>query len=107
MKAKTIQNIGRKLRTFLVEFEDCISHSEERVYLKTNIDRQLQNLQRKSIELIAQATYVLPRTLLCFLSTEAWDSPCTRVQLLLTSLEKHLKRRRTEHAYLDRASGIQ
>jgi SRSO17 transposase len=75
MDAKTIKNVGRKLRTFLAEFDDCFSRSDQRMHLQTYINGQLSDLERKSIEPIALAANVPPRTLQYFLSTAPWDGP--------------------------------
>jgi SRSO17 transposase len=81
MDAKTIKTMGRKLRTFLAEFDDCFSRSDQRAHLQTYINGQLSDLERKSIEPIAMAANVPPRTLQYFLSTAPWDGPRLRDRL--------------------------
>jgi len=81
MDAKTIKNMGRKLRTFLAEFDDCFSRSDQRAHLQTYINGQLSDLERKSIEPIALKANVTPRTLQYFLSTAPWDGPRLRDRL--------------------------
>jgi SRSO17 transposase len=81
MDAKTIKNMGRKLRTFLAEFDDCFSRSEQRAHLQTYVNGQLSDLERKSIEPIALAANVPPRTLQYFLSAAPWDGPRLRDRL--------------------------
>jgi SRSO17 transposase len=78
MDARTIKNMGRKLRTFLAEFDDCFSRSDQRAHLQTYINGQLSDLERKSIEPIALAANVPPRTLQYFLSSAPWDGPRLR-----------------------------
>jgi SRSO17 transposase len=78
MDATTIKNMGRKLRTFLAEFDDCFSRSDQRAHLQTYINGQLSDLERKSIEPIALAANVPPRTLQYFLSSAPWDGPRLR-----------------------------
>jgi len=78
MDAKTIKNMGRKLRTFLAEFDDCFSRTDQRAHLQTYVNGQLSDLERKSIEPIALAANVPPRTLQYFLSTGPWDGPRLR-----------------------------
>lgn len=81
MDAKTIKNMGRKLGTFLAEFDDCFSRTDQRRHLQTYINGQLSDLERKSIEPIALAANVPPRTLQYFLSTAPWDGPRLRDRL--------------------------
>lgn len=78
MDAKTIKNMGRKLRTFLAEFDDCFSRTDQRAHLQTYVNGQLSDLERKSIEPIALAANVPPRTLQYFLSASPWDGPRLR-----------------------------
>jgi SRSO17 transposase len=78
MDTKTIKNMGRKLRTFLAEFDDCFSRTNQRAHLQTYVSGQLSDLERKSIEPIALAANVPPRTLQYFLSTGLWDGPRLR-----------------------------
>ena len=78
MNAKTIKNMGRKLRTFLAEFDDCFSRTEQRQHLQTYVNGQMSDLERKSIEPIALAANVPPRTLQYFLSASPWDGPRLR-----------------------------
>jgi len=73
MNAKTIKKMGRKLRKFLAEFDDCFTRSEPREHLRTYVCGQLSDLPRKSIEPIALAAGVPPRTLQRFLSLGRWD----------------------------------
>jgi SRSO17 transposase len=81
MDAKTIKSIGYKLRTFLTEFDDCFSRCDQRAHLHSYINGQMSSLERKSIEPIALAANVRPRTLQYFLSTAPWDGPRLRDRL--------------------------
>ncbi len=91
MDAKTIKNMGRKLRTFLAEFDDCFSRTEQRQHLQTYVNGQLSDLERKSIEPIALAANVPPRTLQYFLSASPWDGPRLRdrAQWIVTRDHSH------------------
>jgi len=89
MDAKTIKNMGRKLRTFLAEFDDCFSRTEQRQHLQTYVNGQLSDLERKSIEPIALAANVPPRTLQYFLSTAPWDGPRLRDRVQWTVARDH------------------
>jgi SRSO17 transposase len=73
MEAKEIKNLGKKLRAFLKQFDDCFYRSQPRRHLNSYVRGQLSNLQRKSAEPIALATKTPPRTLQRFLSSVHWD----------------------------------
>jgi len=44
MDAKAIKSIGRKLRKFLAEFDDCFARSEPREHLWTYVSEHLWSL---------------------------------------------------------------
>ena len=73
MDIKQIKNMGKELNRFLAKFDDCFSRTESKQNLRTYIKGQLSNLPRKSIEPIALAAKVTPRTLQNFLSAIPWD----------------------------------
>jgi SRSO17 transposase len=73
MDVKRIKNMGKELNTFLAEFDDCFARSESRERLRHYIGGQVSDLPRKSIEPIALAAGIPPRTLQCFLATAQWD----------------------------------
>jgi len=73
MDVRQIQGMGRELRAFLSEFDECFGRSEPREHLRTYVSGQLSDLPRKSVEPIALAAGVAPRTLQVFLSTVRWD----------------------------------
>ena len=73
MDVKLIKQIGRKLRGFLGQFNDCFSRREPRSNLLAYVKGQLCDLPRKSIEPIALAAKMVPRTLQNFLSAVPWD----------------------------------
>ncbi len=81
MDVKHIKGTGRKLRQFLRHFEDCFTRSEPRDHLRTYVRGQLSDLPRKSIEPIALAAGVPPRTLQYFLSSVRWDHQRLRDRL--------------------------
>lgn len=78
MDVQEIKGMGRQLRRFLGEFDDCFGRSEPRDHLRTYVQGQLSNLPRKSIEPIALAATVAPRTLQGFFSYLSWDEPHLR-----------------------------
>jgi SRSO17 transposase len=73
MDAKQISGLGRRLKKFLSEFDDCFVRSEPRDHLGVYVRGQLSNLPRKSIEPMALAAGVPPRTLQCFLDLVQWN----------------------------------
>ena len=81
MDVQQIKGIGRKLKTFLNEFDDCFGRSEPREHLYTYVRGQLSDLPRKSIEPMALAAGIAPRTLQGFLSYQLWDEPHLRDRL--------------------------
>ncbi len=64
---------NKELNTFLAEFDDRFARSESRERLRNYIGGQVSDLPRKSIEPIALAAGVVPRTLQCFLASAKWD----------------------------------
>ena len=78
MDVKQIKSMGRKLRRFLAEFEDCFYRSEQRGHLYTYMTGQISQLPRKSIEPIALRAGIPPRTLQYFMATAPWDGPRLR-----------------------------
>ncbi len=73
MDVKLIKQIGRKLKGFLGQFDDCFSRCEPRSNLFTYVKGQLSDLPRKSIEPIALTAKMVPRTLQNFLSAVPWN----------------------------------
>ena len=73
MEVKGIKAIGHKLKRFLAKFDDCFGRSEPRGNLETIVEGQLSDLERKSLEPIALAAGVAPRTLQDFVASGNWD----------------------------------
>jgi len=73
MDATQIRQLQPKLRRYLQQFRDCFSSCKSRAHLHTYVQGQLSNLDRKSVEPIALAADVPPRTLQQFLNSLAWD----------------------------------
>ena len=73
MDVKQIKNMGGKLKTFLGQFDDCFARSESREKLRTYAGGQLSDVPRKSIEPIALAAGIPPRTLQFFLASAQWN----------------------------------
>jgi SRSO17 transposase len=73
MDAAEIRRLKPKLQKYLREFADCFGRSDTREHLTTYVTGQLSKLDRKSVEPIALAAGVVPRTLQQFLNSFAWD----------------------------------
>jgi len=89
MEVKQIKYIGRKLKAFLQKFDDCFSRVEPRLDLLTYVKGQLSDMPRKSIEPIALAADMPPRTLQYFLSDVPWDQERLRNRLQWKVAAKH------------------
>lgn len=73
MTADEIESVGPELAVYLDEFRDCFGRSEPRGKLGTYVRGQLGELPRKSVEPIALAAGMKPRTLQEFLASDDWD----------------------------------
>lgn len=91
MEVKDIKAIGRKLKKFLSQFNDCFGRSEPRANLETIVQGQLSNLERKSLEPIALAAGVPPRTLQDFVASGHWDQErmCDKTQQIVATEHAH------------------
>lgn len=81
MDAQQIHQLKPMLNAYLREFDDCFGRHEPVAHLKTYVQGQLSDLPRKSLEPIADAAGMEPRTLQHFLSRHEWDEQ--RVQDIL------------------------
>jgi SRSO17 transposase len=75
MEAEQIRRLRPELRRYLREFDDCFGDSRTRAHLPVYVRGQLSDLPRKSVEPIALAEGMAPRTLQEFLSLLDWDEP--------------------------------
>jgi len=71
--AKQIKRLRPMLNKYLRQFDDCFGRIEPVERLKTYVTGQLSDLQRKSIEPMADAAGLPPRNLQQFLSLHRWD----------------------------------
>ena len=78
MDADTILRIRPMLSAYLHEFDGCMGRVTNRPHLQTYVSGQLGDLDRKSVEPIADAAGVPPRTLQEFLSMLKWDDQAAR-----------------------------
>jgi SRSO17 transposase len=73
MDAKQIKQLEPMLNKYLRRFDDCFGRIEPVERLKAYVAGQLSDLQRKSIEPMADAAGLPPRNLQQFLSLHKWD----------------------------------
>jgi len=94
MDAAEIRRLKPKLRKYLQSFGECFGRSDTRAHLSTYVAGQLSKLDRKSVEPIALAAGVAPRTLQQFLNFLEWDQ-----DQLIDTLEWRVARDHTsEHS---------
>jgi len=73
MEAEQIQQLRPALNEYLREFDDCFGRREPVEHLRMYVAGRLSDLQRKTMEPIADAAGGQPRNLQHFLSRHAWD----------------------------------
>lgn len=81
MDANIILRIKPELTRFLHQFDDCFGRVSTRRYLDLYVEGQLSDLERKSIEPMADACGEPPRNLQQFLSLFRWDEHRLRDRL--------------------------
>ena len=89
MDAAQIQKLRPLLGRFLRRFDRCFGRREPRERFGTYVTGQLSDLPRKSIEPMADAAGVPPRTLQQFLSLAEWDEDRMRDTLLRIVASEH------------------
>jgi SRSO17 transposase len=89
MDAQTILEIRPALTRYLHEFEGCFANVRSQQHLETYVAGQLSDLERKSIEPLADAAGVPPRTLQEFLSLARWDEGAARERLQRRVARRH------------------
>jgi SRSO17 transposase len=77
------------LTEYLHEFDGCMGRITNRAHLQTYVSGQLGDLDRKSVEPIADAAGVSPRTLQEFLSMLKWDDRAARDQVQRRVARRH------------------
>jgi SRSO17 transposase len=97
MDAAEIRRLKTKLLKYLREYRDCFGRSDTRGHLTTYVEGQLSKLDRKSVEPIALAAGVPPRTLQQFLNSLEWDQ-----EQLIDTLQWRVARDHTS----DRSIGL-
>lgn len=78
MDAKELETVRRNLDRFLKPFADGIKTAPSRAHLTTYVSGQISGLERKSVEPMALAADIPPRTLQEFLGLHRWDEVLLR-----------------------------
>lgn len=73
--------LKRRLTWFLKQFDNCVKTAPSRGHMRTYVNGQVSNLERKSVEPIALDAGVAPRTLQEFLGLHRWDHEAVRRRL--------------------------
>jgi SRSO17 transposase len=81
MDADQIRGLKPRLTDYLARFDDCFRRCDTREHLIVYVNGQLSNLAQKSIEPIALAAGIPPRTLQEFLARYKWDEDALRQRL--------------------------
>ncbi len=89
MDAHTILRIKPSLTRYLHEFDGCFGRSNTRAHLSTYVSGQLSDLHRKSLEPMADAAGMPPRTLQEFLGLSRWDETMMRDRLQQRVARRH------------------
>jgi len=89
MDAEQIRQLEPKLDRFLQRFADCFARKDTRAHLGVYVRGQLSALPEKSVEPIALAANVAPRTLQEFLSQLKWDEERMSARVLEVVKSEH------------------
>ena len=89
MDMAQIRTLKPRLDNYLARFEDCFSRCDTREHLAVYVNGQLSDLAQKSVEPIALAAGIPPRTLQEFLARYKWDENALRRRLHHTIARDH------------------
>jgi SRSO17 transposase len=84
-----LKETRRNLTQYLKEFRSCVKPTCNRTHLRTYVEGQVGDLPRKSVEPIALAAGVAPRTLQEFLSMHRWDQDAVRRRVQRLVMRDH------------------
>lgn len=90
MDGNELRRIRRNLDRFLEQFSDCFKTAPSRRHLRTYVSGQIGNLERKSIEPMALAAKVPPRSLQEFIGLHRWDREAMRDQVQEIVVRDHV-----------------
>jgi SRSO17 transposase len=86
---RVLKNLRIRLDRFAREFDGCIKSAPTRRHLRTYLAGQQSGLMRKSVEPMALAAEVAPRTLQEFLSLHRWDHEEMRRRVQEIVIQRH------------------
>jgi len=89
VELEDMKEVRGNLTGFLKEFRRCIPTRCNRAHLRTYVEGQVGDLPRKSVEPIALAAGVAPRTLQEFLSMYRWDEEAVRRRVQRLVMRDH------------------
>jgi SRSO17 transposase len=89
MDANPILRLKPALTEYLHQFNGCMGRVTNRSHLGTYVTGQLSDLDRKSVEPIADAAGQPPRTLQEFLSLLVWDESAVRDEVQRRVVRRH------------------
>lgn len=89
VSVRQLADLYPRLKRFSKQFEDCFSRKPTHGHLLTYMAGQHSSLHRKSIEPMALAADVPPRTLQEFLGLSRWDHERMRQRVLQRVLKQH------------------
>ena len=89
MDAQTILELKPALTGYLKTFKGCLGRVTNQGHLDTYVRGQLSDLERKSVEPIADAAGVPPRTLQEFLGLLRWDEGAVRDRVQQRVAQQH------------------
>ena len=81
MDADRIRSLKPRLEEYLARFEDCLPRRDTRGHVAVYVSGQLSDLNQKSVEPMALAAGIPPRTLQEFLARYRWDEDAVRRRL--------------------------
>ncbi len=89
MESAMLLEIKPALTEYLHQFDVCLGRVTNRRHLQTYVSGQLSDLDRKSVEPMADAAGVPPRTLQEFLGLLKWDAAAARDRLQRRVARRH------------------
>ena len=89
MDVAQIRALKPRLDDYLARFADCFGRCDTREHLAVYVSGQLSDLAQKSVEPIALAAGIPPRTLQEFLARYKWDEDALRRRLHHTVAREH------------------
>src|SRR4051812_25867918 len=89
MTADEILALRPRIEQFLRRFDECFVDDGTRRHLRVYVQGQLSNLPRKSVEPIAVAADMAPKTLQQFLTLAKWDHLLMRDRLQQRVASRH------------------